>query len=63
VQEGHAVQFYEAPAPWYAAEVSYDLMSRRYLVSGLTNEAPPMRFGVRLEPGFFTADTLRRLTR
>lgn len=63
VQEGHAVQFYDAPAPWYAAQVSHDLESRRYLVSGLTNEAPPMRFGVSLEPNFFTSDSLRRLTR
>ncbi|MEO8296257.1 MAG: DUF1329 domain-containing protein [Burkholderiales bacterium] len=63
VQEGHAVQFYDVPAPWYAAEVGYDLNSRRYLVNGLTNEAPPMQFGVPLEAGFFSADSLRRLAR
>ncbi|MBA5603797.1 DUF1329 domain-containing protein [Duganella sp. FT3S] len=60
VHEIDAIQFYDAPTPWFAAEVFYDLQARRYLVTGLGNQEKPARFGARLNAGNFTPDTLRR---
>jgi len=38
VKEAHNVTHYQANVPWYAVEVSYDLISGRYLPIGLENE-------------------------
>lgn len=38
VKEAHNVLHYQVQVPWYAAEVSYDLISGRYLPIGLDNE-------------------------
>ncbi len=35
VHELAEVQYYDAPAPWFACETIYDLQARRYLVTGL----------------------------
>ncbi|MBV8665811.1 MAG: DUF1329 domain-containing protein [Burkholderiaceae bacterium] len=62
VHEVDAVQYYDVPTLWLACEVEYDLQSRRYVVGGLTSQEKPMRFNIKLESGFFTADNLRRLS-
>lgn len=38
VKEAHNMSHYQVPVPWYAVEVSYDLISGRYLPIGLENE-------------------------
>ena len=35
VSEGHIINYYQVPAPWYTLRVYYDLIARRYLVNGL----------------------------
>ncbi|MES2127090.1 MAG: DUF1329 domain-containing protein [Pseudomonadota bacterium] len=60
VHELDAVQAYDAPATWFAAEVFYDLQARRYLVTGLGNQEKPSTFGAKVGPSFFTPDSLRR---
>ncbi len=62
VHEIDAVQYYDAPTTWLACETTYDLQARRYIVNGLTNEEKPLRFNFKIEPSFFTADNLRRLS-
>jgi hypothetical protein len=62
VHEIDAVQFYDVPTAWTACEAIYDLQSRRYLVTGLTNQEKPIRFNYKLESSYFTADNLRRLS-
>jgi hypothetical protein len=62
VHEINAVQFYDAPAPWFASEIFYDLQARRYLVTGLGNQEKPIKFGVKLDTGYFKPDNLRRMS-
>jgi Protein of unknown function (DUF1329) len=38
ISEGHMVNFYQVPAPWYTLRVYHDLKARRYLVQGLDNQ-------------------------
>ena len=40
VKEAHNMSHYQVHVPWYAVEVSYDLISGRYLPIGLENEIP-----------------------
>ncbi|MCG8612809.1 MAG: DUF1329 domain-containing protein [Pseudomonadales bacterium] len=61
VSEAHAVQFPQANAPWYAAEAIYDLVARRYLVLGLSNEEKKaIEFGYKSSRKAFTPSALRR---
>jgi hypothetical protein len=62
VHEINAVQFYDAPAPWFASEIFYDLQARRYLVTGLGNQEKPIKFGVKLDTSYFKPDNLRRMS-
>jgi hypothetical protein len=62
VHEVDAVQFYDAPTPWFAAEVFYDLQARRYLVTGLANQEKPIRFGIKRDVNHYSPDNLRRLS-
>ncbi|MES2261763.1 MAG: DUF1329 domain-containing protein [Pseudomonadota bacterium] len=62
VHEVEAVQSYDAPALYVAGDVFYDLQARRYLVTGLTNQEKPMKYGVKLDTSYFTPDNLRRLS-
>ncbi len=43
VSEGHAMNFYNVPTTWTAAEVHTDLQAGRYLVMGLYNESSRAR--------------------
>lgn len=61
VSEAHHVQFPQANAPWYAAEAIYDLIARRYLVIGLSNEESEIiDFGYKAKRKDFTSGALRR---
>lgn len=62
VSAAYQLNFYNDLVPWMTAEAIHDLQSRRYLVSGLSNETPSeASFGheaLRLD---FKPDALRRL--
>ncbi len=60
VHEIGGIQYYDAQTLYFANEVFYDLQARRYLLSGLSNQERPVKFGVKLDPSNFTPDTLRR---
>lgn len=60
VLEQYGVQYYDAPAFWLAGSSQYDLQSRRYVSSGLSNEEKPMRFTPNLKVTDFTPQALRR---
>jgi hypothetical protein len=60
VSEGHAMNFYNVPLTWTAAEVHTDLQAGRYLVVGLYNESRPHDFNLKRAEADFTADALRR---
>ncbi|MES2262224.1 MAG: DUF1329 domain-containing protein [Pseudomonadota bacterium] len=59
VHELNAVQFYDAPTPWFASEIFYDLQARRYLVTALGNQEQPLKF-IKRDTSFYTPDSLRR---
>jgi hypothetical protein len=52
--EGHMMQYYELPVPWYTLQVFYDFKARRYLVNGLDNELAPLRFSDQINPNEFS---------
>ncbi len=60
VSEGHAMNFYDVPTVWTAAEVHTDLQAGRYLVMGLFNESTPHNFHLQRSEADFTPDALRR---
>jgi Protein of unknown function (DUF1329) len=65
VKEGHVVVHYQQPVNWYAAEVSHDLVSRRFLVIGLDNEEGDYSYDFDYKGSFddFTPAALRRAGR
>ncbi len=60
VREVFGVQIPNVPTFASAGEVLYDLQSRRYLVSGLTNEEKPAEFKKKYDPTHFSTASLRR---
>ena len=60
VSEGHAMNFYDVPAVWTAAESHTDLQAGRYLVMGLFGESKPHDFKLERVEADFTPDALRR---
>lgn len=60
VKEQYGVQYYDAPCFWIAGSSQYDLQSRRYFSSGLTNEEKPIEWNAALTPDDFTTGALRR---
>lgn len=61
VLEVFGLQYYNAPTYFIGGSAQYDLQSRRYVSSGLTNEEKPLQFNVALKPADFTPDALRRM--
>ena len=59
VSEGHAMNFYNVPAVWTAAETHVDLQAGRYLVMGLFNEGRVHDFNLKRTEADFTPDALR----
>jgi len=60
VSEGHAMNFYNVPAVWTAAEVHTDLQAGRYLIMGLFNEGKAHNFDLKRTEADFMPDVLRR---
>lgn len=62
VKEAHNLSHYQVNVPWYAAEVSYDLISGRYLSIGLENEIPEYTYvwGYPASSNEYTPAALRR---
>lgn len=62
VAEGVMTPVYDKQIPWLGAETLYDLVSGRYLVSGLRNEEQtPIEFGFRATAGEYTPSALRNM--
>ncbi|MCS7923244.1 DUF1329 domain-containing protein [Pseudomonas aeruginosa] len=62
VSAAYQLNFYNDLVPWMTAEAIHDLQSRRYLVSGLSNETPSeASFGHEALRQDFKPDALRRL--
>jgi hypothetical protein len=60
VSEGHAMNFYNVPTLWTAAEVHIDLQAGRYVAMGLFSESRVHDFSVKLSEADFTPDALRQ---
>jgi Protein of unknown function (DUF1329) len=60
VSEGHAMNFYNVPTLWTAAEAHIDLQAGRYVVMGLFGESRVHDFSVKLTEAQFTPDALRQ---
>lgn len=64
VAEAHNVMFFDVNTPWMVAETLYDLDSRRYLVTGLSNEEPRfITWGAEADRKDFSTSALRRIGR
>jgi hypothetical protein len=60
VSEGHAMNFYNVPTTWTAAETHTDMQAGRYLVMGLINEGRVHDFNLKRSEADFTPDALRQ---
>ena len=60
VSELHTVQAHNIPALLPVAEVHHDLLSGRYLVSGLINEEPRVYRAERFKSSDFSPNALRQ---
>ena len=60
VSEGHAMNFYNVPTLWTAAEAHIDLQAGRYVAMGLFSESRVHDFSVKLTEANFTPDALRQ---
>ncbi len=64
LSEGHTLQFYDVDTNYLAVHALYDLVSGRYLVSGLSNEEPKsITWDVPASRRQFTSGALRRAGR
>ena len=61
--EGHAVNYYEVPVPWYTLEVFHDLRARRYLANGLDNGRDSYIFTDTINPREFSPLSLENYVR
>ena len=58
VSEGHMINYYEVPVPWYTLEVFYELKQQRYLVTGLNNQRRAIKFDEHINPRLFGPNAL-----
>lgn len=64
ISEGHLINYYDQELPYYSMEVTYDLLSKRYNVFGLSNEeAKSYSFSKVFSLGDYVPSALRRNTR
>ena len=61
--EGHMINYYEVPVPWYAMEVFYDFKAGRYLAKGLDNRFGITRFSELISPNDFSPLSLQYYVR
>ncbi len=52
--EGHIINYYDVPVPWYTLEVFHDLKARRYLTNGLDNRRDTYTFTEDINPSHFS---------
>jgi hypothetical protein len=61
VQEAHSIEYYDVPTFWTTLELTYDLLSGRYLALGLDNEEPKtVDFSVKRTAADFTPAAISR---
>ncbi len=63
VQEGHLFTAPFIPTVSALPEIIYDLQSKRYFVTTLTNEAQIIDFNINFEDNYFDPANLKRLVR
>lgn len=64
VSEGHLINYYDQLLPYYSMEVTYDLLSNRYNVFGLSNEeSRSYSFSEEFRLSDYLPSTLRRNSR
>jgi hypothetical protein len=56
--EGHLINYYQVPVPWYTLQTSYDFKERRYLVTGLDNQLGPYKFKTTINATEFSPNAL-----
>jgi hypothetical protein len=56
--EGHLINYYHVPVPWYTLQTSYDFRQRRYLVTGLDNQLGPYKFKASINAIEFSPNAL-----
>ncbi len=56
--EGHLINYYSVPVPWYTLQTSYDFREKRYLVTGLDNQLEPYRFKSTINANEFSPNAL-----
>jgi hypothetical protein len=61
--EGHMINYYDVPVPWYAMEVFYDFKAGRYLAKGLDNRFGVTRFSELISPNDFSPLSLQYYVR
>ena len=54
VSEGHMINYYQVPVPWYTLEVYHDLQQQRYVANGLDNRFRPIKFSNSINPNKFS---------
>jgi len=63
VNEGHVINYYEVPLLWTTLEVFHDLKQRRYVVGGVDNQRPMIRFSEKGNPTNFSPNALKYYVR
>lgn len=58
VSEGHMINYYQVPVPWYTLRVYQDLKASRYLVDGLDNQRKAPVFDDVINPRLFGPNAL-----
>jgi hypothetical protein len=56
--EGHLINYYSVPVPWYTLQTSYDFKQQRYLVTGLDNQLEPYKFKTTINVNEFSPNAL-----
>jgi hypothetical protein len=56
--EGHLINYYHVPVPWYTLQTSYDFKQQRYLVTGLDNQVGPYKFKASINATEFSPNAL-----
>jgi hypothetical protein len=56
--EGHMINYYQVPTPWYTLRVYHDLKNERYMVHGLENQRREPTFDDDINPRSFGPNAL-----
>jgi hypothetical protein len=61
--EGHMMNYYQVPLPWYNMELFYDFKAERYLAKGLDNKFGVTQFSDLISPNDFSPLSLQYFVR